>query len=437
MAIRAEHRQVRARQWKPCVLVPTERELCWLEALQVVAGFAAILMRGTRKLTLVNVFVTILALCLRDLKERLFTLQTSRHVAFVAGNLHVSPFQRVFCGRVIFDGKCGRLEAIHRVTLGAFTAAGTTEELPLVRVLMAVHAFRKRYRRLEVPMRVAVAACHGRMFAQQRKLCLGMIESLQLSNAVPVRRVMARLTGGAKTTLVRIRMTRRAFCKRNPCVFHVWLCIGDGRVALSAGRFFVRAGQREFRLGVVKERRRLPTLDRVAARAIFPQLPAVFVLMAACALRGQSKISPIEFLDEYSASGWARNEFRLMAVLACDTGMLSGKRKARLGMVHGLTARFPVDELKFDPVVLGMAGRAIFAGSARSYPHRVHPTMLIKSFADFHVAVQAFHFLGAAAKIMAFRAVGWPRQGLMGFRKGAWGDLRGCRLGEKPDRQTQ
>ncbi len=123
---------------------------------------------------------------------------------------------------------------------GTFTAVSTREELPVVGILVAVYAFGKWHGSLEVPMGVAIAARDRRVFAHQRKLCLRMIESLQLSNAVPVRRIMARLTSSAKAAFVRIRMASRALCKRNPCVFHVWLCIRDGRVALGAGRRFVR-----------------------------------------------------------------------------------------------------------------------------------------------------------------------------------------------------
>ncbi len=68
MTIRAEHGHVRARQWKPRISVPRQRELRWFETLQVVAGFTTVLMGWARKLAFVNVFVTILALRLGDLE---------------------------------------------------------------------------------------------------------------------------------------------------------------------------------------------------------------------------------------------------------------------------------------------------------------------------------------------------------------------------------
>jgi hypothetical protein len=136
---------------------------------------------------------------------------------------------------------------------GTFAAIGTTVELPFVRILVAVHALRKWNGRLKVPVRMTVAACNGRMFAQQRKLCLCMIESLQLSDLIPFCCVVARLTGGAKAALVGIRVARRAFGERQANVLHIRLRVGDGRMTLRARSFFVGSGERKFCLGVAKE----------------------------------------------------------------------------------------------------------------------------------------------------------------------------------------
>ena len=149
-----------------------------------------------------------------------------------------------------------------------FPAAGAPEELPLMRVLVAVHAFCKCHRRFEVPVRVTIAACNRNMFAQQGKLCLRMIESLQFSDPVPVRRVMAGFARGAETAFVRIRMARGALGGSNHFVFCVRLGTGNLHVALGARDFFVSPSQRKFRLGMIEKRRRLPALHGVATRAI-------------------------------------------------------------------------------------------------------------------------------------------------------------------------
>lgn len=80
-----------------------------------------------------------------------------------------------------------------------------------------------------------------------------MIESLQLSNLTPFCCVVARLTGGAKATLVGIRVARRTLGERQANVFHVRLRISDGRMALRARSSFMGSGERKFCLGVAKE----------------------------------------------------------------------------------------------------------------------------------------------------------------------------------------
>ena len=149
-----------------------------------------------------------------------------------------------------------------------FPAAGAPEELPLMRVLVAVHTFCEGYGCLEVPVRVAIAASNRNMLAEQGKLRLRMVESLQFSDPVPVRRVMAGFAGCAEAAFVRIRMARRALGESNPFVFCVRLGAGNLHMALGARDLFVRARQRKFRLGMIEKRRRLPALRCVATRAI-------------------------------------------------------------------------------------------------------------------------------------------------------------------------
>ncbi len=115
-------------------------------------------MRCTGKLAFVNVLVTLLTLCLRDLKNRLFTLRALRYMAFGASNRHMAAFERVFCCRMIFDSKGRRFESFYGMARRTFATVSTSAELAFVRILVAVHAFRKRHRRFKVPVRVAVAA---------------------------------------------------------------------------------------------------------------------------------------------------------------------------------------------------------------------------------------------------------------------------------------
>src|SRR6266850_4244011 len=98
---------------------------------------------------------------------------------------------------------------------------------------------------------------------------------------MPVARVMTRLTRGGKTPLVRIGMARRALREGQARVFHIRFDICEGDMAFRARCFSMRSGKRIFCLGMAEQRRRLPSLHSVAARAILAELAAVLILMAA------------------------------------------------------------------------------------------------------------------------------------------------------------
>jgi hypothetical protein len=249
-------------------------------------------MRRSGELAFVNVFVTVLALRLRDFEKGIFALQAFRHVAFVASDRNVLAFERIFRGRMIFDRKDGRLEAIYGMARSAFATVGASPELAFVCILVAVHAFCERHGRFEISMRVAVATGNGGVFAEQGIFCLGVIEALQLSDPVPIRRVMARLTRRGKAALVGIRVAPRTLKERQSRVLYIWFGVGDGWMALGAQSLFVRSGERILGLSVAKKRSGLPGFCRVATCAIFPDLAAVLVLMAGGTLAGESKIGP-------------------------------------------------------------------------------------------------------------------------------------------------
>ena len=130
-------------------------------------------------------------------------------MAFVASDRYVPGFERILGGRVILHSKNRGLEAVQIVARRAITSVRAGPELTLVRILVAVHAFRERHRRFEVPVGVTIAARDGGVFAKQGIFCLGVVEPLQLGDAVPVRRVMAGLARRRKTAFVRIRVATR------------------------------------------------------------------------------------------------------------------------------------------------------------------------------------------------------------------------------------
>lgn len=216
---------------------------------------------------------------------------------------------------------------------------------------------------------------------------------------------MARLAGAAEAAFVRIRVARGTLRKSDPRIFHVGLCICNGWVALGAGRLFVRSRQGIFRFRVVEKGSWLPGLHTMATRAIFPELAAVLVLMTVYTLARKTQKSSIKVFDLNASSSRTGNEIGLVTTPACNSNMFPGERKARLAVVHCFAARFPVNKLKIGAVMVGMARRAIFAGSVRFDPHRMHSAPLRNPFPNFGVAFQAFQLRSAAAEVMAFGAV--------------------------------
>lgn len=89
--------------------------------------------------------------------------------------------------------------------------------------IVTIRALRVRYRRLEVPMCVTIGAGHGGMFAEQRKICLGVIEPLHLGDARPGHGVVAGLARRGEAALVWICMASRALREGQAGVFHIGL----------------------------------------------------------------------------------------------------------------------------------------------------------------------------------------------------------------------
>jgi hypothetical protein len=77
---------------------------------------------------------------------------------------------------VVGYAKRRRLPAIYRVAALAATSVRPLQELPVVHILVTIHAVRKRYLRLEVPVFMALQATHRPVLAQQRELRLRVIE---------------------------------------------------------------------------------------------------------------------------------------------------------------------------------------------------------------------------------------------------------------------
>ena len=129
------------------------------------------------------------------------------------------------------------------MALRAFAARRALAELSAVRIgRVAVRAFRKSDRRLEVAPQVAFFASDRAVLSQQGKLCFRVIKVSFHAHLLPRNGVVARLAGVWKCSLVRIGVASDARGEGNPHIFHIRFGPSHLHVALLAGDALVRAG---------------------------------------------------------------------------------------------------------------------------------------------------------------------------------------------------
>jgi len=178
VAIHAKDRDVPAGEREAGFLVTGERKLGRLKSLHTVTRLAAVLERGICKLALVNILMAVLTLCFRDFEQRVFVLWPLRQMAFVARHGHVFTFKGILCRCMIFHTKGRGLETVDVMARRTFATVRAAAELPLMGILMAIHAFCEWHGSFKISVLVAVRAIYFRMFAEQRKFCCRVIESL-------------------------------------------------------------------------------------------------------------------------------------------------------------------------------------------------------------------------------------------------------------------
>jgi len=118
VAVRTGDRYVGAGQRETCLLVFGQGEHRRAPSLifQIVACLAAIQGRGRRELSLMNVFVTILAQRCRNPEIRVLAFGAFGYMALVASDWNVDAFQRILCVSMFFHTECGGRPIIHRMT---------------------------------------------------------------------------------------------------------------------------------------------------------------------------------------------------------------------------------------------------------------------------------------------------------------------------------
>src|SRR2546422_4443202 len=99
---------------------------------------------------------------------------------------------------------------------------------------MAVRAILMRNFLFEIPSQVALAATHAGMFAEQRKVGLGVIKSRGGLRLMPTAGIVAGLACVGKRAAMRIGVARAAFLESEPNVFDKLCRLGCRRIAFYA-----------------------------------------------------------------------------------------------------------------------------------------------------------------------------------------------------------
>ncbi len=124
-----------------------------------------------------DVFVTILALSLRNLENCVLALRALWQMAFVAHDRRMFALEWILGCRVILHRERGRLKPIHCVACCALSSIALAK-LPFVRLFVAVHALRKRYRRFEITVGMTSTTLDSLVFPKQRIFCFRVIKIL-------------------------------------------------------------------------------------------------------------------------------------------------------------------------------------------------------------------------------------------------------------------
>ncbi len=304
------------------------------------------------------------------------------------------------------------------VTALACASIGSSRELAVVRVGMAVTANAVRGAKVERGARVSMASRAGHRLV----LALERIDAVARardrarlpSGELVAGRAIDMLTGERRLAGVRIAMTRVTAAELERFRLR-------GIVALGAGHRAVQSPQREARLRVVEAfgLYLVPSGRSVAARALEAE-PGVVGILVTITARGLEPDPTERGITSLARGADGGAELvRAMAITARDARVLAFERKAGARMIEPLDRRIPVDQLEVEARMLRVAtgtGRLAFAC--------VEPATLVSQVRDLGVAREALRVERALAGAMAAKAVLIALELRVRLRERAGRDLR-------------
>jgi hypothetical protein len=397
-----------------------------MKVLDGVTVLAAVLVRRTRELPVVLIFMTVQAS--RELNF-IDGVLAGGQMALVAGNGNVFALQRVFGCVVLFHAEKGGLPSIDVMAFRALALLGTRFELAFVGVrFVTIIAISKRQLLFEISLQVAFRTADHGMLSEERVLGLGMVEFKVRQQFLPSRGGVTFLAALLEGTFVRIDMAVDTGLELHVPVTrrtagHI------GLVALLACDLDVKTRQRIAGLGVIELVGRFPIRVIVTLQAIVSELAFVHIFVARHAILRQpeERLRKIFQFDERAVI--ANHESRRVALFAGDASVLSFQLVAGQAMIKLFLRRLPVDQAKVHAVVIQMAANAVLAIGVGHLKLIVIAMLGRKPLGDFFVALEALEGGRAGAKLVAGIALRCAAQGLMRLRERPGGDLRACRMG--------
>ena len=141
---------------------------------------------------------------------------------------------------------------------------------------------------------------------------------------------------------------------------------------------------------MIEARGRLPACKGMAARAVLAYLATMLVRVAAHTIARQAQVGAVQVFDLNARTPSRRNVLGLVAFLARYPRMFSFEYKARLIVIERFAARIPVNHIKIQSIMIGVAARALLARGIRSDESGMQASFIDHAVADFRMAFETF-----------------------------------------------
>lgn len=404
----AWHRDMRALQRETGLVMSRQRVAGWIPCRRVVTALAPVIARRRGKLPFVHILMARGALRERHFVLRVFAFG---HVALRARHLRMFLEQRIRRRRMILDGVTGRLPGFFVVARFAVASIFTMNKLPAVNVSVAIQAAIKRNGCFEILGLVTVLAGNRGVFAQQRVLRLAVIEAVAGIDLLPAACHMAQRAIAAKGLAMNVFVTRPAIgvLHKIPVRNSGGFLVDRNRlVAPVAGDVDMQARERVTALVMREPRWFFPRVLRVAIGARALQLAHVHVAMASRAGGFQSRKCLFELATFERRPVPRIDVFCGVALRALQLRVFPFELPTGLKVVELFLRHRPSHYLMVQPVVLGMAARAIVIAGRRFNLRGVIPALLRQAKSNFLVTVQTAQLWRSRAEHVAFSALQRP-----------------------------